>query len=122
MNRMACGRSALTINQKNIILIPFPFSDLSGSKVRPALVVSNNIYNSQNLDIVVTAITSNLSPNSCKVFLDRDDLEYGFLPVKSAIRVDKPFSFLQEKVLKILGTITTQKLEEVMVCLQKILK
>ncbi len=122
MNRMACGRSALTINQKNIILVPFPFSDLSGSKVRPALVVSNNIYNSQNLDIVVTAITSNLSPNSCKVFLDRDDLEYGFLPVKSAIRVDKPFSFLQEKVLKILGTITTQKLEEVMVCLQKILK
>ncbi len=122
MNRMACRRSALTINQKNIILVPFPFSDLSGSKVRPALVVSNNIYNSQNLDIVVTAITSNLSPNSCKVFLDRDDLEYGFLPVKSAIRVDKPFSFLQEKVLKILGTITTQKLEEVMVCLQKILK
>jgi len=119
---MACGRSALTINQKNIILIPFPFSDLSGSKVRPALVVSNNIYNNQNLDIVVTAITSNLSPNSCKVFLDRDDLEYGFLPVKSAIRVDKPFSFLQGKVLKILGTITTQKLEEVMVCLQKILK
>jgi len=51
------------INQRDIILIPFPFSDLSESKIRPALVVSNNIYNSQSLDIVVTAITSNLSPN-----------------------------------------------------------
>jgi mRNA interferase MazF len=110
------------INQRDIILIPFPFSDLSESKVRPALVVSNNTYNSQSLDIVVTAITSNLSPNPYKVFIDRKDLEGGFLPVKSAVRVDKPFSFLQGKVLKTLGTITTQKFDEVMVSLQNILK
>lgn len=122
MNRTACGRNVLTINQREIILIPFPFSDLSGAKVRPALVVSNNKYNSQGLDIIVIAITSNLSPDPYKVFLDRKDLDSGLLPVKSAIRVDKPFSFLQGKVLKTLGTITTQKFEEVIISFQKILK
>jgi len=119
MNRTACGRNVLTINQREIILIPFPFSDLSGAKVRPALVVSNNKYNSQGLDIIVIAITSNLSPDPYKVFLDRKDLDSGLLPVKSAIRVDKPFSFLQGKVLKTLGTITTQKFEEVIISFQK---
>jgi mRNA interferase MazF len=38
-----------------IILVPFPFTDLSGSKVRPALVLSHRSVGS---DIVVVFITS----------------------------------------------------------------
>ncbi len=91
------GRNVLTINQRDIILIPFPFSDLSGSKVRPALVHSSNFYNDQSPDIVVLAITSNLSPNPFKVFVDRKNLHTGYIPVKSAIRLDKPFSFLKRR-------------------------
>ena len=118
---MACGRSALRINQREVILIPFPFSDLSGTKVRPALVISNDEYNTKNQDVVVLAITSNLLPNRYKVFLDRNDLDTGFIPVKSAIRVDKPFSFLQAKALKVLAKISTQKLQHVKTTLQNIL-
>ena len=35
----------MKVKQRDIILIKFPFSDLSGAKVRPALVISNNQYN-----------------------------------------------------------------------------
>lgn len=28
-------------DQRDIVLIPFPYSDLTGSKQRPALIVSN---------------------------------------------------------------------------------
>lgn len=118
---MACGRNALRINQREVILIPFPFSDLSGTKVRPALVISNDEYNTKNHDVIVLAVTSNLLPNSYKVFFDLNDLDFGFIPVKSAIRVDKPFSFLQTKTLKVLGTITTEKLQQVKTTLQNIL-
>jgi mRNA interferase MazF len=41
------------------------------------------------------------------------DLDNGSLPLKSAIRVDKPFSFLQSKVLKIQAKVTITKLKEV---------
>jgi mRNA interferase MazF len=61
MSQKVCGRVVLKLSQRDIILIPFPFSDLAGTKVRPALVISNNGYNKNSLDAVVVALTSNLS-------------------------------------------------------------
>ena len=34
----------ISIEQRDIVLLPFPFSDQSGFKVRPALVASNNTF------------------------------------------------------------------------------
>jgi mRNA interferase MazF len=44
----------------NIVLVPFPFTDQSASKKRPAVVVSNRAYNAVRLDVVVMAVTSQL--------------------------------------------------------------
>lgn len=112
---MVYGRNVLKISQRDIILVKFPFSNLSAAKVRPALVVSNDQYNSKYQDVVVLAITSNLSSLEYKVFVDKKALEAGSLPVKSAVRVDKPFSVLQSKVLKIQGKLKIQNFEEVKV-------
>lgn len=111
----------MKVKQREIILINFPFSDLTGAKVRPALVISNNEYNQQNLDALVLAITSNLSDNKYKVFVDSQDLENGNLPLKSAIRVDKPFCILQKKVLKIQAKIKLAKLDEVRLLIQELI-
>ena len=121
MNLMDYGRNVLKVKQREIILINFPFSDLTGQKVRPALVISNNPYNQINLDAIVLAITSNLSPHPYKVLIKIQDLESGSLPLKSAIRVDKPFSVLQTKVLKIQTKITVNKLEEVKLLINQLI-
>jgi mRNA interferase MazF len=47
-----------------IVLVPFPFTDQSASKRRPAVVVSNRPYNMARPDVVVMAITSQLRPTS----------------------------------------------------------
>ncbi len=70
----------MKVKQRDIILIKFPFSDLTGAKVRPALVISNNQYNSSKLDAAVVAMTSNISPSEYKVFVENKDLESGNLP------------------------------------------
>jgi mRNA interferase MazF len=103
----------LKVEQRDIILIHFPFSDLSGIKVRPALVISKNSYNDYHPDVIVLALTSNLSKSSFKVYVENKDLETGNLPVKSAIRVDKPFSIAQKKVLKIQAKLNLLKFAEV---------
>jgi mRNA interferase MazF len=47
----------------DVLLLPFPFTDQTASKKRPAAIVSNRAYNSSKLDVVVTAITSQLRPS-----------------------------------------------------------
>jgi len=42
----------------DIVLLSFPFTDLSSSKRRPALVISPDSYNEQGQDVVLIAITS----------------------------------------------------------------
>jgi mRNA interferase MazF len=47
----------------DVVLLPFPFTDQSESKKRPAVVVSNAMYNSTMPDIIVMAVTSQLHAN-----------------------------------------------------------
>ncbi len=42
----------------DVVLVPFPFTDQSGTKKRPAVVVSSTGYNTNRYDIVIMAVTS----------------------------------------------------------------
>ncbi len=46
----------------DVILVPFPFTDQSTSKRRPAVVVSSDTYHNERPDLVILAITSQLRP------------------------------------------------------------
>src|SRR5437016_11500072 len=45
----------------DVVLVPFPFTDQTTTKKRPAVVVSSNAYNSSRPDVVLMAITGHLS-------------------------------------------------------------
>jgi len=47
-------------NRGDVVLVGFVFSDESGKKLRPAVVVSSAAYNRARQEIVVAAITSNV--------------------------------------------------------------
>ncbi len=42
--------------QRDILIIPIPYTDLSSQKKRPVPVISNDYYNGKTADIIVTAI------------------------------------------------------------------
>jgi mRNA interferase MazF len=44
-------------NFGDVVLVPFPFTDQSGAKKRPAVVVSSAAYNGARPDLVLMAIT-----------------------------------------------------------------
>jgi len=52
-------KSIINYEKWDIILVPFPFTNLTTSKKRPALIVSPNEYN-EKLDVVIAFITSKL--------------------------------------------------------------
>ena len=39
--------------QGDVFLVPFPVTDHSGTKQRPAVVLSGNLYNQNHLDIIL---------------------------------------------------------------------
>lgn len=46
----------------DIVLVPFPFTDQSGVKKRPAVVVSSAAYHAQRRDVIIMAVTSQVRP------------------------------------------------------------
>ena len=42
----------------DVVLVPFPFTDQSTTKRRPAVVVSSNAYQRERRDLIILAITS----------------------------------------------------------------
>jgi len=46
----------------DVLLVPFPFSNQTAAKQRPAVVVSSEAYNRERPDIIILAITSQIRP------------------------------------------------------------
>jgi mRNA interferase MazF len=88
------------MNQQDLVWVKLPFSDLRQSKVRPALVVSNNGYNKSSLDVVVCAVTSKLKESKYGVPIDNKDLSRGILPIKSRVRADKILQIEKDLVIR----------------------
>lgn len=48
----------------DVILVPFPFTDQSTSKKRPAVIISSARYNAERPDFIIMAITSQIRTES----------------------------------------------------------
>lgn len=82
--------------QKDIVLIPFPYSDLTGAKLRPALIISNSKVN-RTQDRICCLITSNPDNDSNKILVN--SFEQGKLPFKSWIKPHRLFT-IHENIIK----------------------
>lgn len=93
------------ISQRDIVLLSFPFSDLQSSKVRPAIVLSNDRYNRSSDDFVAVPVTSNLKLSDHAVLITNSELESGNLIVDSKVKVDRVFSVSQQLVRMKIGRV-----------------
>ncbi len=46
----------------DVVLVPFPFTDQSTTKRRPAVVVSSDAYHRERADLIILAVTSQARP------------------------------------------------------------
>ena len=44
----------------DIVLVPFPFSNLTATKKRPAVVISSRDFNTSTPDLIIMAVTSKI--------------------------------------------------------------
>ncbi|MDK2809975.1 MAG: mRNA interferase MazF [Petroclostridium sp.] len=107
--------------QGDILLIPIPFSDLTSSKKRPVLVLSNNDYNRKTEDIIVAAVTSNITSKDYNVLISNKDMQEGNLHVNSCVRVDKIYTLSQSIVIKKFGTVKPEVINNIKEKLSKLI-
>lgn len=77
-------------------MIPFPFSDLSGSKKRPALVLADL----QGNDIILCQITSQQTKDKYAIAMKDTDFRSNMLTVQSNIRPNRIFTADKEIIIR----------------------
>ena len=48
----------------DLVLVPFPFTDQTATKRRPAVVVSSHAYHRERPDLIILAVTSQARPQA----------------------------------------------------------
>lgn len=104
----------------DVVLVPFPFSDQTAKKKRPAVVISSDRYNEVSIDIIIMAITSQTERISdigeCKI---QDWQRAGLLKpsaVKSAVTTIE-----KRLVLKKMGSLSPNDFSSLNQALKKLL-
>ena|SRR3989344_160520 len=95
----------MNIKQKDIVLLPYPFTNLEGSKVRPAIVISNDTFNKKSDDCIAIPLTTIIKEVPYSIIIDQTDLSYGKLIKPSRIRIDKIFTVEKKSIIMKIGVI-----------------
>lgn len=96
---------APTYSQGEIVVVNFPFTDISGTKKRPALILSNNTVN-QTGDYLLVMITSQVKRDGLSIPITSADFKATPLPLTSFIRIHKVFLLNESLISHRFSTVT----------------
>ena len=111
----------MTPDQREIVLISVPFTDLSSAKKRPVVVLSKTGFNRRSPDVVVAAITSNLASGSGGIPITSTELDRGALPVPSLVRADKIYTLSKTLIVKKYGRLNPAAFAQVLTAIDEII-
>jgi mRNA interferase MazF len=101
----------------DVVVVPFPFSDLSDKKRRPAFVVKKL----EGEDIILCQITSRARNDAYSIPVEKTDFSEGGLPVDSYIRPNRLFTADRGIIIKKAGKLNEGKINAVITKLIEII-
>jgi len=81
-------------NHLDVVLMPFPFNDLTSNKVRPALIYSNSNLKNDKICLLITSKPSKFGIELTEDFLDKK------LPLRSFVKPYRIFTISEHKIIK----------------------
>lgn len=109
--------STTSYKRGDVVFVPFPFTDLSSAKQRPAPVVSADAFNSTRDEVLVAAITSQVPAQLAadEFMIPADDLAACGLPKPSILRLSKLVALHRQLVIKRVGALPLATLTQFIV-------
>jgi mRNA interferase MazF len=93
----------------DVVVVPFPFSDLTQSKRRPALVIAELT----GKDVILCQITSQWINDEYAILIDNSDFDEGTLNQRSHIRPNRIFTADSSIILYSVGQLKKKRIDEV---------
>jgi mRNA interferase MazF len=100
----------------DVVVVPFPQTNLQAGKRRPALVVADLAGS----DLILCQITSQARSDAFSIALTAADMQRGQLSVDSFVRANRLFTVEFSVILYTAGKVKDQKLEEVRAAVRKL--
>jgi mRNA interferase MazF len=94
----------------SVVFVRFPFSDLSQSKLRPAVVLADVGLD----DLVLSQMTSNAFSDPLAIEIDVGDFRVGGLRRKGFARPGKLFTAHSSLISSVVGVLEPDKLDEIL--------
>jgi len=94
--------------RNKIVLVPFPFDDFSGTKVRPAICLTNEIgdYSHVVIAFITSRIPTDPLPSDILIVKGSSDFRFSGLAVNSTIRLHKLVSIPRRLISRQLGKLS----------------
>jgi mRNA interferase MazF len=102
----------------DIVVVPFPFSDLTNIKRRPALIIANL----SGTDLILCQITSKNIMDLYSITITNDDFRSGSLNQTSNVRPNKLFTADSQIILYKIGQLKAEIMANVITKITNILQ
>ena len=93
----------------DVVIVPFPFNNLSDQKRRPALVLADL----SGPDVILCQITSKAPRDRYSVSVDDRDFSVGSLKYPSSVRANQIFTLEKTLVRDVIGRLKQEKLDQI---------
>jgi mRNA interferase MazF len=111
----------ITYSFGEVVLVPFPFSDLSTIKKRPAVIINTRIYSNSTKDVIIIAVTSNTENNTMNLDMTITNIERAGLYKESLIK--PAIATIEKKIIsKKIGELSDNDKNNLMLMLKNIIE
>mgnify|MGYP006282565039 CR=1 FL=1 len=99
-----------TVRKGDVVVIPFPYTDMSKLKTRPVLVVACP----RGTNVIVCQITSQTTRNDeYAIQVNSNDFAKGSLPSSSLVKTNMIMTLDVDTILAKSGTLSSEKIQQV---------
>jgi mRNA interferase MazF len=113
----------MSVSRGDVILADLPYSDATGSKIRPALVVQNDRNNARLDDVIVALITTTThrattEPTQLLIDLKTAEGQRSGLLHNSSVKCEHLITLNQRLVRRVIGQLTADAMLQIDACLR----
>ncbi len=108
--------SEASLGVGSVVLVTFPFSNLKGQKIRPALVLAKVEFD----NLVLCQITSKAYTSKTAIAIKEKDFASGKLPVQSFVRPDKLFTADETIIKDVVGQLKSISRDKILKSVHKL--